>query len=654
MKKKIKQKMRFFVKIGVKFIKHILIPFIFFLTRTKKGSWKEKVIITLFDALYQIPLKKLLGIRRSREFVEEQYDCISGLYIEHNYYTSFERFSIVDGQVKRISNLENVKKIRKEINNILSGYQIKSILEVGAGELTTLDAIYAHFGPEIDYYAIDLSLNRLHHGYSEFLSRHNHKITLAKANATSLPFPDNSFDMVFTRHCLEQMPTTYQRALDEIFRVSKGNVVLFEPSYELGTLTQKLKMIHDDYVRSIHKYINNSNKADLLDYFLMQNSANPLNHTACYKIFVKGKPKNKVDQKKPINFVCPLTLSPLEKKDNYLYCRESSKAYFVFNSIPILDSRYSLYITEPKQYTINKSSSLLTMREKFQISPPNQKVIINSVPHCGTHLVASILNIMGLKQAVYGGWRRKNRQKVGLNWRTATKFSNFFVKWSKNKLLVSVGSPKIVRLKIIEKILDKVNNCEYILSHSPHSAPMQKLLLERNWKGIFIIRDPRDMCLSMLNHIKSRPHHFAYDYLYNKLSSDFERIKAIVEGYNHKYNGRGIVSIGQMYQSMLSWEKASNFIMVRFEDLIGSKGGGSLEKQKQTIVRIMKHLGHNYSDNNDIIQRICENSFGKTATFRKGQIGNWKEVFGRAEIDLFKELAGNLLIELGYEKTKNW
>ena len=112
MKKKFKQTMRFFVKIGDKFIKHVLLPFIFFLTRTKKGSWKEKVIITFFDALYKIPQKKLLGARRSREFVEEQYDCISGLYIEHNYYTSFERFSIVDGQVKRISNLENVKKIR--------------------------------------------------------------------------------------------------------------------------------------------------------------------------------------------------------------------------------------------------------------------------------------------------------------------------------------------------------------------------------------------------------------------------------------------------------------------------------------------------------------------------------------------------------------
>ena len=68
----------------------------------------------------------------------------------------------------------------------------------------------------------------------------------------------------------------------------------------------------------------------------------------------------------------------------------------------------------------------------------------------------------------------------------------------------------------------------------------------------------------------------------------------------------------------------------------------------------MEHLDYNYSDDDDIIRWICENSFGKTSTFRKGQIGNWKNIFGRAEIDLFKELTGNLLIELGYEKTKNW
>ena len=49
--------------------------------------------------------------------------------------------------------------------------------------------------------------------------------TVAKANALKLPFPDDSFDVVITRHTLEQMPKVYQKALDEIFRVSKNHVI---------------------------------------------------------------------------------------------------------------------------------------------------------------------------------------------------------------------------------------------------------------------------------------------------------------------------------------------------------------------------------------------------------------------------------------------
>jgi len=41
-------------------------------------------------------------------------------------------------------------------------------------------------------------------------------------------------------------------------------------------------------------------------------------------------------------------------------------------------------------------------------------------------------------------------------------------------------------------------------------------------------------------------------------------------------------------------------------------------------------------------------------TFRTGKSGNWKTVFTERQKDLFKEIAGDLLIELGYEKDYNW
>jgi len=45
---------------------------------------------------------------------------------------------------------------------------------------------------------------------------------------------------------------------------------------------------------------------------------------------------------------------------------------------------------------------------------------------------------------------------------------------------------------------------------------------------------------------------------------------------------------------------------------------------------------------------------GKSPTFRSGKIGGWKKAFNEENKSIFKDLAGDLLIQLGYEKDLNW
>jgi ubiquinone/menaquinone biosynthesis C-methylase UbiE len=252
----------------------------------EKNSWREHKIKILIFGLINFPKNKIKNIRRKRGFVENQYDHIAGLYIKDNYYEGRERFSVVDGEVKKINSIKNMQKIRTEINSVLGELKFNSILEIGVGELTSLEAIYREFEPDIDCYGIDLSFNRIYHGLAEYKKRHQQVPRIAKADATVLPFPDNSFDLVYTRHTLEQMPTVFERAMDEIFRVAKNNIVLFEPSFELGSFTQKIKMINSDYVRGIPSFLKKKVDVRLNEVYLMKNSANPLNHTACFKINV--------------------------------------------------------------------------------------------------------------------------------------------------------------------------------------------------------------------------------------------------------------------------------------------------------------------------------------------------------------------------------
>jgi len=274
------------------------------------------------------------------------------------------------------------------------------------------------------------------------------------------------------------------------------------------------------------------------------------------------------------------------------------------------------------------------------------RIIVNTVPHSGTHLVATVLELVGFKQAKRFDWNSLSFKKVGINWRTSLLPENAHINDTDKKFPVSVASPQLVRAEIIEKVLNKVKRSRYVLSHTPHSSLFEKILLDNYWKGITIIRDPRDMCLSMLNHIEPRPHHLAYKYLYKDLQTRHERIKAIVDGFtiNNEYGERDFGKVERMLNTMLPWKNVENFIFLRFEDLVGPKGGGSEQKQHESVKKILTHLG---IQNNNIAW-IAENAFGKFGTFRKGQLGRWKSELDHEENELFK-VHNELICSLGYE-----
>ena len=44
----------------------------------------------------------------------------------------------------------------------------------------------------------------------------------------------------------------------------------------------------------------------------------------------------------------------------------------------------------------------------------------------------------------------------------------------------------------------------------------------------------------------------------------------------------------------------------------------------------------------------------RSPTFRSGKAGAWREQFSEANKRLFKDVAGELLIRLGYERDQDW
>jgi hypothetical protein len=162
-----------------------------------------------------------------------------------------------------------------------------------------------------------------------------------------------------------------------------------------------------------------------------------------------------------------------------------------------------------------------------------------------------------------------------------------------------------------------------------------------------MIRDPRDILVSTVNWVSVGRWYTSKEYQnwFNALSFD-EQLRAVMELPEEFY------SIRFYLNQALLWMKEPDVFVCRFEDLVGPEGGGDRGRQERAIRDVAMHLGIHVPGWK--VSRIAEELFGKSPTFRKGQIGKWREHFSKENIATCKRIFGQLLIDLGYETDLNW
>ena len=160
---------------------------------------------------------------------------------------------------------------------------------------------------------------------------------------------------------------------------------------------------------------------------------------------------------------------------------------------------------------------------------------------------------------------------------------------------------------------------------------------------VLLIRDPRDIMHSFAGHLRraltwtSCP---TFDYArYVMLSSEEQLQEALL--FPEKYLNPAIC-----FPYVLLWMKEPSVFVCRFEDLVGSRGGGSDERQREVLIALANHIG--YPRTPEEIQSIADQLFGGTWTFHAGQIGKWKESYSEQNLQLFNHLYGRYPIDWGY------
>ena len=252
----------------------------------------------------------------------------------------------------------------------------------------------------------------------------------------------------------------------------------------------------------------------------------------------------------------------------------------------------------------------------FNLAANEVPTIIISIPKCGTHMLMKYCMLL----------TDKNGAGTGANWL-----------FPPESQLISHKS-------------------EYILiTHAvcvePNSAIFQKL----GFKGVFIYRDPRDQIVSLARFMQKNTNIWpigtcSLGDLITRLITDY----SIYESCPCVPLGRALNNGGikEFYDLYLPWFNYEFIYVTQFEKLVGPKGGGSRKVQLLEITNIARHL--NYFIDDKMANFIADNLFGGTGTFVDGQIGTWKKYFTSEQKKIFKKYAGQLLIDLGYEKDFNW
>lgn len=186
-----------------------------------------------------------------------------------------------------------------------------------------------------------------------------------------------------------------------------------------------------------------------------------------------------------------------------------------------------------------------------------------------------------------------------------------------------------------ETVLQSPNR--YFITHiTSDQVPDEEL-----FTSVLLVRDPRDVMVSFLHHMMGHNRWFFGSQLKIKDvgSRTVDDLMAEVLQYPTYSPGDGVLYAAK-------WMGNPAVTVIRFEDLVGVEGGGSLEAQEAALGRLAECMGLELG--------VHPSLFGRSWGFRNGQIGEWEEIFSAENKQLCKKLYGQAIVELGYEKNTNW
>jgi hypothetical protein len=283
---------------------------------------------------------------------------------------------------------------------------------------------------------------------------------------------------------------------------------------------------------------------------------------------------------------------------------------------------------------------------------PHARVFINSLPKSGTHLLAKTVELFGYREHFDTLDDPARVTPLFINYREVkdalARDQKSPARSADGAVAVGTLTPVYVSPDAFRVWLDAMLPGRYLLGHVMYSPSLRPLLAELKFRHLFILRDPRAVVVSLLDFILDargmpRPHFLQADFREMNVQA---RLDFILDGGTAPRAGVTTQGFAEVYRALLKWESDSDCLVVRFEDLVGSQGGGDAERQRVAIERIAAHLG---SRVDDVAERMTTVFDPNSRTFRAGQIDGWKNELDADMLAHLNAYCAPLCQAAGYE-----
>jgi hypothetical protein len=184
-----------------------------------------------------------------------------------------------------------------------------------------------------------------------------------------------------------------------------------------------------------------------------------------------------------------------------------------------------------------------------------------------------------------------------------------------------------------------------------HALPeVVRLLCQPGFAAYFILRDPRDVVVSHVHYVtEMEPNHIHHRFYNEELHSFDERLAVSILG-----RPDGLVpfpDVQARFEPYLGWLGQPEVLVLHFEAFI--------QGQQAVLERVLEHAVQRgfplRVSPPAAIQALAEGiNPQRSPTFRSGKVGGWRDQFSAENKRLFKQVAGELLIRLGYEQNDDW